>query len=106
MPPTTWLNQIRDNIIEEPKMFKKIIQSKSFTKYFSLEGEKLKTAPRGYAKDHPEIELLRYKSFMGSLGLTNKQIFSEDFINFCAGAFEALYPLGKFLNRKGRPGNR
>lgn len=29
---------------------------------FSVGGEQLKTAPRGYEKDHPRIELLRHKS--------------------------------------------
>lgn len=32
---------------------------------FSIEGDRLKTAPRGYAKDHPRIELLRHKSLLG-----------------------------------------
>ncbi|GAA4738036.1 DUF2461 domain-containing protein [Gordonia alkaliphila] len=29
---------------------------------WEISGERLKTAPRGWAKDHPRIELLRYKS--------------------------------------------
>jgi uncharacterized protein (TIGR02453 family) len=32
---------------------------------FAIEGERLKTAPRGYAKDHPRIELLRHKTLLG-----------------------------------------
>jgi uncharacterized protein (TIGR02453 family) len=32
---------------------------------FELEGEQLKTKPRGYAADHPRIDLLRFKSLMG-----------------------------------------
>lgn len=31
-------------------------------KGYEIGGERLKTAPRGYAKDHPKIELLRHKS--------------------------------------------
>jgi uncharacterized protein (TIGR02453 family) len=33
---------------------------------FAVEGEQLKTKPRGYAADHPRIHLLRYKSLMAS----------------------------------------
>ena len=32
---------------------------------FELEGEQLKTKPRGYDADHPRIDLLRFKSLMG-----------------------------------------
>jgi len=32
---------------------------------FEIHGERLKTAPRGYAKDHPRIELLKMKTVLG-----------------------------------------
>ena len=32
---------------------------------FEVAGERLKTAPRGYDKDHPRIELLRMKTVLG-----------------------------------------
>ncbi len=32
---------------------------------FEIAGDRLKTAPRGYDKDHPRIELLRHKSLLG-----------------------------------------
>jgi uncharacterized protein (TIGR02453 family) len=31
---------------------------------FDIEGEELKTKPRGYAADHPRLDLLRYRSLM------------------------------------------
>ncbi|MDQ1642314.1 MAG: hypothetical protein QOJ90_1665, partial [Actinomycetota bacterium] len=31
---------------------------------FAIEGERLKTVPRGYDRDHPRIELLRGRSLM------------------------------------------
>jgi uncharacterized protein (TIGR02453 family) len=34
---------------------------------FEIGGDRLKTAPRGYDKDHPRIELLRHKSLLGSM---------------------------------------
>lgn len=33
---------------------------------FEIGGERLKTAPRGYAKDHPRIDLLRMRTLLGS----------------------------------------
>ena len=33
-------------------------------KHFEILGERVKTAPKGYAADHPRIETLRYKAIM------------------------------------------
>jgi uncharacterized protein (TIGR02453 family) len=38
-------------------------------KGFEIGGDKLKTAPRGYAADHPRIELLRHKSLTASINV-------------------------------------
>jgi uncharacterized protein (TIGR02453 family) len=35
-------------------------------KGFEIGGDQLKTSPRGYAKDHPRIELLRFRSIIAS----------------------------------------
>src|SRR5450759_269167 len=65
MPPAPWLSAIREKIDEEPDEFVKIINSKDFVKYFGkIEGEKLKKAPKGYPSDHPNIELLKFKSYL------------------------------------------
>ena len=46
VPPSQWLNAIREKISDEPDEFLKIINDKNFKKYFgNIEGEKLKTAP-------------------------------------------------------------
>lgn len=36
---------------------------------FAIEGEKLKTVPRGFGKDHPRAELLKHKSLSAGVGL-------------------------------------
>lgn len=36
---------------------------------FSIEGEKLKTVPRGFPRDHPRSELLKHKSLSASVAL-------------------------------------
>jgi len=98
IPHMTWLGEIRDRIILKPKEFKKIINNKNFTDNFTLEGTKLKTAPRGYDKDHPEIELLRHKSFLGLHKLSDKQVLSKNFLKHCAKTFKELKPFNDFLN--------
>ena len=100
LPQGSWLKGIRQNIADDPKSFKKIINSKSFKTHFgSIEGDQLKTAPKGYPKDHPEIELLRYKSFLATHHCKDKEVVSEDFLNHSAKVFKALYPFDVFLNQ-------
>jgi len=99
LPPAPWLNAIRYEINRNSKEFKKIITSKSFKNYFGeLEGEKLKTAPRDYPKDHPEIELLKLKSFLAVHKITNKDVFSKKYLQHAVKVFKALHPFDKFLN--------
>jgi len=100
MPQGPWLKGIRANIADDPTAFKKIVNKASFKKYFgTFEGEQLKTAPKGYPKDHPEIELLRYKSFLATHDCPDEEVLSKDFASHAATVFKALYPFDEYLNR-------
>lgn len=100
LPPAPWLKAIRDEIAYNASEFKSILAHPDFKKYFGdMEGEKLKTAPKGYAKDHPEIELLQFKSFLAVHNLTDEQACQPGFADHAAAVFKAMYPFGQFLNR-------
>ncbi len=100
MPPGPWIKAIRKEIDFDAAPLKKIINSASFKKYFgSIEGEQLKTSPRDYPKDHPEIDLLRYKSYLAVHHLTDEQVLVKDFDKHCLKVFKALKPFDDFLNK-------
>ena len=100
MPPGPWIKAIRQEIAYNADEFKSILNSDSFKKHFGeMEGEKLKKAPQGYAPDHPEIELLKYKSFLATNKPADKMVTSPDFLSYCAEVFKALHPFDHFLNR-------
>ena len=100
MPKGPWLKAIRQEIDYNASDFKKILKSKSFKQYFGeLSGEQLKTAPKGYPKDHPEIELLRYKSFLATHNCSDKEVVAENFLDHSAKVFKALFPFDQFLNQ-------
>ena len=99
LPPAPWLNAIRYEINRNSKEFKKIINSKSFKNYFGeIEGEKLKSAPRNYPKDHPEIELLKFKSYLAVHKVKNKEVLSAKYLQYSTQIFKSLQPFDKFLN--------
>lgn len=99
LPEGGWLKAIRQEIHYNADSLKKILNDPGFKKYFDMEGEKLKTAPRDYPKDHPEIELLKHKSFLAVHHCDDKEVLSDEFLKHCAGAFKALYPFDQFLNQ-------
>jgi uncharacterized protein (TIGR02453 family) len=98
-PPAPQLNAIRQEIDYNAAEFRKLISNKEFKKYFGKlsEEDKIKTTPKGYEKEHPEIETLRLKSFIMVHDLKDKEVLSPDFIKHCSIAFKAMYPLNKFL---------
>jgi uncharacterized protein (TIGR02453 family) len=99
LPPSPWLNAIRDVIDNNGQKLLKILDHPDFKKYFGkMEGEILKTVPRGYAPDHPHIELLRHKSFLASHSFSEEDAGSEDFILHATKVFAALKPFDDFLN--------
>ena len=59
------LKQIRAHIDAEPERLREVLEAQDFIQYFGkLEGEQLKTAPKGYERDHAAIDLLRYLLFL------------------------------------------
>ncbi|WP_304962940.1 DUF2461 domain-containing protein, partial [Thomasclavelia cocleata] len=54
---------IRKYIVEHGDEFENILNEPVFKESYCLKGEKLKNVPHGYNKDHPQVELLKYKSW-------------------------------------------
>ncbi len=99
MPPAPWLSAIREKIDEEPDRFNKILKNKDFIEYFGeLTGDKLKKAPKGYPSDHPQLELLKFKSYLVVNEVTDNIVLSESFFNHVLKTFKAMKPLNDILN--------
>lgn len=99
MPPSPWLSAIRENISDDPEQFLKIISEKNFVKYFGeIEGEKLKSAPKGYASDHPQIDLLKFKSYLVTNNVPDEDVLTPGFLKHTVNVFKAMKPLNDFLS--------
>ncbi len=87
------LKLIREHIDLQGDLLKDILSSNNFTANFgSLLGEQLKTAPKGFPKEHPHIDLLRYKQFLVKKPFTDDQVFSQDPASLFNEAFEQMRP--------------
>jgi uncharacterized protein (TIGR02453 family) len=99
MPTPDQLAAIRWAIDRNPTRLQAAIGNKPFKKYFgSLSGEKLKTPPRGYPANHPDIELLKYKQFITLHHLSDKDVLSPRLLAHTVEVFAALKPLLDWLN--------
>lgn len=100
VPEAKWLKAIRQEIAYNAAEFKKVLNDKSFRQYFgTIEGEKLQRPPKDYPADHPEIELLKHKSFLATHKFSDQQALAKDFLDHSAKVFQALHPFDQFLNR-------
>ncbi len=100
MPPPDVLAKIRQEIDYNGADFKKILNAKDFKTYFkalSNENDKLKTAPKGYAKDHPDLDLLQHKHFIVVHPLKDTDVTDKNFPTYAAKVFKAMLPLNEFL---------
>jgi uncharacterized protein (TIGR02453 family) len=99
MPPSDKLKMVRNYLAEHGDEFLEIINKKEFKSvYPEMYDDRLKTAPKGFEKDHEFIGLLRYKSFAFTTRVENDVVTGEKFIEFTVKAFRQLYEANRFLN--------
>ncbi|SHM74624.1 TIGR02453 family protein [Chitinophaga jiangningensis] len=93
------LKLIRDDIAFDDAPLRKIISSKSFVSMFGeLEGEQLKTAPKGFPNDHPAIDLLRYKQFLLRRRFTDEEVLRPGFLEEANKTFKAMRPFFDYMS--------
>jgi len=93
------LFRIRKEIELDASDLKEIITDKTFVSYFgTLEGEELKTAPKGFDKTHPNIELIRKKQFVIRRKFSNKEVLSPNFQEEVLATFKAMRPFFDYMS--------
>ncbi len=99
MPPSPQLKLIRQQIDLNAPRLREIMADEEFKDYFGeMRGESLKTAPKGFEKDHPDIDLLRMKSFTFTREFNEAEALEADFAGQVADGFATLQPFIAFLN--------
>ncbi|WP_075590390.1 DUF2461 domain-containing protein [Labilibacter marinus] len=99
MPQPAVLKSIRESIIENVDEYKAIVDEPTFTKTFpEIWGEKLKTAPKGFDKTDPNIDLIRNKSYAVTIKLSDKQIQSKSLEDKIKTTFTTMKPFNDFMN--------
>lgn len=96
---TEQLARFRQEIDYNAAELKNIIEEDEFRSYYpEIHGESLKTTPKGYPKDHPEIELLKRKQLFFMHRYTDKEVASKDFGNDIVKGVQLLKPFTDYMN--------
>jgi uncharacterized protein (DUF2461 family) len=68
-----------------------------FRKHFELVGDTLANAPRGFARDHPLVEDLKFKDFIALAQMSDAEMSSKNFRAQVAERFRQAAPYMRFL---------
>ena len=97
-PAADDLRSIRDRIDSAPDEWRDVRENPDFTGTYEWAGESLKRAPKGYALDHPDIEDLRRKDFIGVAPLAEEDAGRPDLLPFLASQWSKGDALMRFLS--------
>lgn len=93
-PEAADLKRIRMDILYDPETWQRLLKGKALKNNFgAMEGHQLKTAPRGFPKDHVAIDLLRRTQYLFRHPLTDKEVLAPDFLNDVNAIFKSVRPL-------------
>lgn len=87
------LMHIRKQIELDASPLKEVLNNKTFKSFYGeLLGEKLKTAPKGFDKEDPNIELLRHKGFYVFHTFSVKEMMAKDFVKIVGEGYKKIIP--------------
>ena len=101
MPIPENLTKIRQEIDYNGDLLGKISNEKKYKKKFTgfWDGDKLKTMPKGYPKDHPHIEWLKLKSFIVEHRFQDSEVTDKKFLKNLLDVAKSAKPLNDFLKQ-------
>jgi uncharacterized protein (TIGR02453 family) len=92
-PDSPTLTKIRMAIVSQTEQWKKVRRK------LELGGENLIRAPKGFDPNHPFIEDLKRKDFVGSVALNEEQVCGPTFMREFTAACRTMTPLVEFTTR-------
>ena len=99
MPPASDLHLIRAHIAGHYRALHRHATGPSFRRAVgTLDGERLSGMPRGYVKDHPAAEYLRFRQFLAGREFDAEFATTARFYAELLRIFQAVAPLVRFLN--------
>jgi uncharacterized protein (TIGR02453 family) len=93
------LLRIRKDIDVNFTDWRRLLKSKSiYSAFGEMQGDKVKTAPKGFPKDHPAIDLLRYKQFWFERSFTDSEVLSSGFLKQVNTTYKTIRPFFDYVS--------
>lgn len=93
------LMRIRKEFEMDSSEIRAIIKNDNFVQNFEkLEGETLKSAPRGFDKTHPDMDLIKMKQFIVTRSFTDDEVLSSNFLNEVDKTFKSMRPFLDYMS--------
>lgn len=87
------LFRIRKELEMDASEFRETINLKSLKDVWeSLKGETVKTAPKGFDREHPDIDLIKHKQFIFVRNFSDKEVLSSQFLEDVDQSYRAIRP--------------
>lgn len=102
MPQPDTLKLLRNEVYYHSDELKGILAKPSFKKYFDKldDFDKMKKAPKDFPADFPDIDLLKYRSFIVSQTIPDNVVSDQaSYRKLVLGMVKELQPFMAFLNR-------
>lgn len=98
-PSEPVLKKIRQEIEVQPRVVKEILGYPPFVQLFGgLQNDMMPTAPVGYPKDHPLIDLLQQNSFFVKHPVDDALLMAPLALDYTLSVIKEIFPLNRFLN--------
>ncbi|WP_418509919.1 DUF2461 domain-containing protein [Corallibacter sp.] len=93
------LLRIRKELEMDASEMRTILNNKTLKNTWGdLVGDELKTAPRNFDKNHPDIDLIKKKQYIFTKTFTDKEVLASTFINEVDDAFKAIRPYFDYMS--------
>lgn len=94
------LMRIRKEFEMDDSEIREILSDKTFNSVWgdSFVGDEVKSAPRGFAKDHKAIDLIKKKQYIFTKKYTDKEVLDANFLSEIDSAFKAIRPFFDYMS--------
>lgn len=98
-PQPADLLRIRKEFEMDDQEIRKIINDNAFKSVWGdFVGDEVKSAPKGFSKDHKAIDLIKKKQYIFVRKYTDEQVLSPNFFNDVTDAFKAIRPYFDYMS--------
>ncbi len=94
------LLRIRKEFEMDDSEIRAILANKDFNSVWgdTFKGDEVKTAPKGFNKEHKAIDLIKKKQFIFTKKYTDKEVLSNNFLDEVNSSFKAIRPFFDYMS--------